>query len=43
MYAIDEDDSEDIKKSDNGEDLWCLLEESDIEQWQGVISRGDKT
>ena len=42
MYAIDEDDSENIAESvDNEEELqaWCLLEESEHEQWQEVISR----
>ena len=45
LYAIDEDDSENVEDSaDNEEDLqaWCLLEESDIEQWQEVISRRSK-
>ena len=45
MYAIDEDDSENIEESaDNEVDLqaWRLLEESEHEQWQEVISRRDK-
>ena len=45
LYAIDEDDSENIEESaDNEEDLqaWCLLQESESEQWQEVISRRDK-
>ena len=45
LYAIDEDDSENIEESaDNDADLqaWCLLEESENEQCQEVISRRDK-
>ena len=41
MYAIGEDDSENIEESaDNEEDLQarCLLEDSEHEQWQEVIS-----
>ena len=41
MYAIDEDDSENVKEAtDNEEDLlaWCLFEESDT----GVVARGDQ-
>ena len=45
LYAIDEDDSENVGKeaTDNEEDLqaWCLLEESENEQWQEVISKRD--
>ena len=46
VYAIGEDDSENIEESvDNEEDLQacCLLEESEHEQWQEVISRRDKS
>ena len=46
LYAVDEDDSEDTKEYSNRsteseEDLqaWCILEESESEQWQEVISR----
>ena len=46
LYAMDEDDSEDTKEYSNRsteseEDLqaWCILEESESEQWQEVISR----
>ena len=45
LYAIDEDESEDLEeKPYNDEDLqaWCLLEESENEQLQEVISRRDK-
>ena len=45
MYAIEEDDSETVEEAtDDEEDLqaWCLLEESENEQWQEVISRRDK-
>ena len=45
MYAIDEDDSENLEEAlDNEEDLraWCLSEESENEQWQEAISRRDK-
>ena len=45
LYAIDEDDSENFEEAaDNEEDLqaWCLLEESENEQWEEVISRRDK-
>ena len=45
MYAIDEDDSENVEESaEDEEDLlaWCLLEESENEQWQEVISRRSK-
>ena len=44
LHATDEDDSENIEEStENGKDLqaWCL-EESENEQWQEVISRGNK-
>ena len=43
--AIDEDDGENAEEStENEEDLqaWCLLEESDNEQWQEVISKQKK-
>ena len=45
LYAIDEDDSENAEESAvNKEDpqAWCLLEESENEQWQEVISRRSK-
>ena len=38
VYAIDEDDIDNIEEApDNEEELqaWCLLEESEHEQWQG--------
>ena len=45
LYAIDEDESEDIEEtldSDEEFQAWCLLGESENEQWQEVISRRDK-
>ena len=46
LYAVDEDDSEDTKEHSNRsteseKDLqaWCILEKSESEQWQEVISR----
>ena len=45
MYAVDEDDGENAEEStENDEDLqaWCLLEESQNEQWQEVISKHNK-
>ena len=45
MYAINEDDSENVEESAEDEDdlqAWCLLEESENEQWQEVISRRNK-
>ena len=45
LFAVDEDDSENVEESaENEEDLqaWCLLEESENEQWQEVICRRDK-
>ena len=42
LYAVDEDDGENAEEStENEEDLqaWCLLEESENEQWQEVISK----
>ena len=45
LSAIDEDDSENVEEAtDNEKDLptWCLLEESENEQWQEVISRRDQ-
>ena len=42
MYALDEDDSGSNKEStESEEDLqaWCILEESESEQWQQVIIR----
>ena len=45
LYAIDEDDSENVEESAEDEDdlqAWCQLEESENEQWQEVISRRNK-
>ena len=45
LYAIDEDDSANVEESAEDEDdlqAWCLLEESENEQWQEVISRRNK-
>ena len=45
VYAVDEDDGENVEESaENEEDLqaWCLLEESENEQWREVISRRSK-
>ena len=45
VYAIEEDDSETVEEaSDDEEDVlaWSVLEESENEQWQEVISRRDK-
>ena len=45
LHAIDEDDSENVEESAEDEDdlqAWCLLEESENEQWQEVISRRNK-
>ena len=45
MYAIDEDDSENVEEdTDNEEDwqAWCLSEERENEQWQEVVSKRDK-
>ena len=45
LFAIDEDDSGNVEEStENEEDLqaWYLLEESENEQWQEVISRRNK-
>ena len=45
LYAVDEDDGENAEEStENEEDLqaWCLLEESENEQWQEVISKQSK-
>ena len=45
LYAVDEDDGENAEEStENEEDLqaWCLLEESENEQWQEVISKQHK-
>ena len=45
VYAVDEDDGENAEEStENEEDLqaWCLLEESENEQWQDVISKQNK-
>ena len=44
LYAIDEDDNENVDESTEDEDdlqAWCL-EESENEQWQEVISRRNK-
>ena len=45
MHAVDDDDSGNVEEAtDNEEDMqaWCLLEESENEQWQEVISRRDR-
>ena len=45
MYAVDEDENENIEESAEEEDdlqAWCLLEESESEQWQEVISKRSK-
>ena len=45
LCANDEDDGENAEEStENEEDLqaWCLLEESENEQWQEVISKQNK-
>ena len=45
LYAIDEDDNENVDESTEDEDdlqAWCLLEGSENEQWQEVISRRNK-
>ena len=37
MYAIDEEDSEHVEEANDSEEglqAWCLLEESENEQWQ---------
>ena len=42
LYAIDEEDSGHVEEAnDSEEDLqaWCRLEESEIEQWQEVVSK----
>ena len=42
LYAMDADDSESTKDSIGSEEdlkAWCILEESESEQWQEVISR----
>ena len=45
LYAVDEDENENIEESVEEEDdlqAWCLLEESESEQWQEVINRRSK-
>ena len=45
LYAVDEDENENIEESVEEEDdlqTWCLLEESESEQWQEVISKRSK-
>ena len=45
LYAIDEDENENVEETAEDEDdlqAWCLLEESESEQWQEVISRRNK-
>ena len=45
LNAVDEDENENIEESVEEEDdlqAWCLLEESESEQWQEVISRKNK-
>ena len=42
LYAMDEDENENVEEvAQVEEDLqaWCLLEESENEQWQEVISK----
>ena len=45
LYAVDEDENENIEESVEDEDdlqAWCLLEDSQSEQWQEVINRKSK-
>ena len=45
LYAVDEDENENVEESVEEEDdlqAWCLLEESESEQWQEVISKRSK-
>ena len=45
LYAVDEDENENVEESVEAEDdlqAWCLLEESESEQWQEVINRRNK-
>ena len=45
MYAIDEDDIENVEEATYNEEdqqAWCLSEETAHEQWQELISRRDK-
>ena len=45
LFAIDEDDSETSKNQLTTKEhlqAWCVLEESETEQWHEVISRRDK-
>ena len=45
LCAVDEDDGENAEESTENEDYlqaWCLLEESENEQWQEVISKQNK-
>ena len=45
LYAVDEDENENIEESVEEEDdlqAWCLLEESESEQWQEVINKRNK-
>ena len=45
LYAIDEDENENVEDTAEDEDdlqAWCLLVESESEQWQEVISRRNK-
>ena len=45
LYAVDEDENENTEESVEDEEelqAWCLLEESESEQWQEVTSRRTK-
>ena len=45
LYAVDEDENENVEESAEEEDdlqAWCLLEESESEQWREVISKRSK-
>ena len=45
MYAVDEDENENIEESVEEEDdlqAWCLLDESESEQWREVIHKRSK-
>ena len=46
LYAVDEDENENTEESVEDEDelqAWCLLEESENEQWQEVINKRTKS
>ena len=45
LYAVDEDENENTEESVEDEEelqAWCLLEESESEQWQEVINKRTK-